>query len=577
MGALFSNIAKLRSDFGVDISGFAFDFQVSIDVYDPTTRIPTLWQGGVTLPGAEYYSATGSPIDTQAYVRFISSLFSLSPNPINADDANAIFQYEKSMTGILLSPDQYEATSEIYNKVEWARFFPMVSREIAQYANNLTIMPANQKTYFNLGTPTFFVRYADLIRGTNLNVMKNVAIYTLFKKTYPLMGTQYYEAAKQLTLLLNGITHSSPTARELSCLYTVVDDLEILMGHYFVQKAGINEEYKEHVTELIDFNMKAFENRLKNNQWMDTSTRISAEAKLAAMRKQVCYPDDWSEVLDFEQQLGLPLNPLRFFNNSLRISNLYDRDSFNQLGKLVDPNEWSVGYGFLPSRQQESPEVVNAFYAPDLNRITIPAGIARPPFLYSYTMRKAPLSAIYGSFASIINHEITHGFDNNGRLYGPDGGMLNWWTTLSVQKFSISAQCIVTARSMLETQVVGLYVDGALTLGENIADLGGVETALDAMLAKKASLTETETIDYESAIRTVFPKFDDTQLFFLFFIQNWCEKSTNEAVHALVASNPHAPAAQRVKGTLMDVPRFAQAFQCSVGDPYNPTSHCSIW
>jgi predicted metalloendopeptidase len=576
--ALFSNIAKLRSNYGVDISSFAFDFQVSIDLYDPTVRIPTLWQGSVTLPGSEYYSATSSPIDTQAYLRYITSLFSLSPNPISSDDATAIFQYEKTVSGILLTPDKYEAVAELYNKVEWGRFFPMVSREISVYANNLTVMPQSQRTYFNLGTPTYFVRYADVLRSTNLGVLRNVALYSLFKKTYSLMATQYYEAAKQLILLLNGISDTSTgTPRELMCLYTVVDDLELLMGHYFVQKAGIGASYKAHVAELIELHVQAFENRLKVNTWMDASTRISAEAKLEAMRRQVCYPDDWSEVLEFEQQLGMPLNPLRFFNNSLRIANLYDRESFNQLGKLVDPNEWSVGYRLLPGLDEESPEVVNAFYAPDLNRITIPAGIARPPFLYSYTWREAPLSAIYGGLGSVIGHEITHGFDNVGREYGPDGGFLNWWTTTAEQQFSISAQCIVTSRSMLETQVEGLYVDGALTLGENIADLGGIETALDAMIAKKATLTENERMDYDGAMKTVFPQFDDTQLFFLFFIQNWCEKSTDKAVRALVASNPHAPAAQRVKGTLRDVARFAEAFSCNVGDAYYPKSRCSIW
>jgi predicted metalloendopeptidase len=574
---LFSNIARLRNDFGVDISGFAFDFQVSIDVYDPTTRIPTLWQGGVTLPGSEYYAATGSPIDQQSYLRFITSLFSLSPNPISSEDANSIFIYERTVSGILLGPEQFETPAELYNKVEWTRFFPMVSREIATYANALSAMPASQKTFFNLGTPSYFVKYADVMRSTSLGVLKNVALYTLFKKTYALMATQYYEADRQLSLLLNGISHSSGSARELGCLYTVVEDLELLMGHYFVQKAGIDEVYKEHVAELIELHVLAFENRLKANPWMDASTRISAQAKLEAMRRQVCYPDDWSEVLDFEQQLGLPLSPVAFFNNSLRIAQLYDRSSFAHLGKLVDPNEWSVGYSMLESKRRESPEVVNAFYSPDLNRITIPAGIARPPFLYSYTWRRAPLSAIYGGLGTVIGHEITHGFDNQGRKYGPDGGLLNWWTSAAEQQFSIAAQCIATSRSMLETQVSGLYVNGLLTLGENIADLGGIETALDAMLAKKATLSESELADYEDAIRIVFPALDDTQLFYLFFIQNWCAKSTNEAVHALVASNPHAPAAERVKGTLRDTPRFATAFGCSVGSEYSPRSHCSIW
>jgi len=571
---LFVHLAKLRSVRGIDLSGFAFHFNPMINVFQPTERLCGLWQGDVTLPSAHYYNQASSPIDLQAYRRYIVALFALSPTPITADEAGEIVAYETALSGILLSSEAADEPAELFNKLEWSKLHQMVPTAIAGYIDALTLIPSGQRRYFSLGTETYFIAFRDLLQMTSFRVLKNVALYTLYKQAYPLMGTEYNQAARELSNLLNGVKHKN-NDRELNCLYVVTNELELLMGHYFVQKAGIDNIYKQHVSELISFHIDAFYARLQSNKWMDTATRIAAEAKLNEMRRQVCFPDDWSDVLDFEQRLGAPLRPKEFFNNTLRIHLINDQHAFSQLGQPVDPNEWSVGDSMI--LRSESPEIVNAFYSPTLNRITIPAGIARPPFLYSYTWKQAPLSAIYGGLGSVIGHEITHGFDSSGAEFGKDGALSNWWTDASAQKFAIDTQCIVTARSQIETQVPGLYVNGAQTVNENIADLGGVETALDAMSAKWDSLTETERTDYSSALKTVFPDFDETQLFFLFYIQNWCEKETDESVTALIESNPHAPAAARVRGTLSDIPRFAMAFQCKAGDPYNPPDRCNVW
>ena len=579
--ALFVHLALLRSRYGLDTAGFAFHFDPTINIYLPTERLVGLWQGDVTLPSAHYYNPATSPIDLQAYRRYIVALFALSPTPISADDAGQIVAYEAALSDILLSAEAADEPAELFNKIEWSRLHQMVPSAIAAYIDTLDLMTPSQRTFFSLGTATYFIRYQDLLVTTPFAVLKNVALYTLYKQTYPLMASQYSQAARELSSLLNGVKHRNDD-RELACLYTVTNDLELLMGHYFVQKAGIDNEYKEHVADLISFHIDAFYARLQSNKWMDATTRIAAEAKLNAMRRQVCFPDDWSDVLEFEQRLLSPLRPDAFFNNSLRLKRINDLQAFAQLGQPVDPNEWEVGDSMLLRnsmllRSSESPEIVNAFYSPSLNRITIPAGIARPPFLYSYTWRQAPLSAIYGGLGAVIGHEITHGFDNNGAEFGTDGALSNWWTTASEQQFAIATQCVATSRSQLETQVPGLYVNGRRTLGENIADLGGVETALDAMRSKWASLSESERTDYSSALKTAFPDLDETQLFFLFFIQDWCEKATDESVEALVESNPHAPAEARVRGTLADIPRFAMAFQCKSGDPYNPPDRCTVW
>jgi len=576
---VFERMAQLRTEYGFDISGFAFSFSPTVNVYEPSKRLAGFWQGDVTLPSPHYYDQSTSPIDIEAYKRYITSLFALSPNPIHADDARAVFNFETIMTLIMLTNDEANTKNELFTKHPWSKMKDLLPSELVAYVNALELMPADQKSEFSLGTPSFFVKFIDLLQTTTLPILKNMALYTLFKQAYPLMGSTYQQAAKELSLLVNGVKHkSNSNSRELACLYKVTNEMELLMGHYFVQKAGINAEYKQHVAELIAFHVEAFNERLQRNTWMDATTRIAAEAKLAEMRRQVCYPDDWSEVLDFEQRLGAPMRPNDFFNNTMRIRSLFDHKAFEQLGQPVDPDAWSFGALLYPLwEKSESPEIVNAFYSPNLNRITIPAGIARPPFLYSYTHRNAPLSAIYGGLGTVIGHEITHGFDNSGSAYGKDGALTNWWSPVAQTQFAIDTQCVATARSQIETQVEGLYVNGVQTLGENIADLGGVETALDAMLAKRASLSESERTNYDTALRTVFPDLTDTQLFFLFFIQNWCEKATDESVSALIESNPHAPGAARVRGTLSDMPRFATAFQCKAGDPYNPSDRCTVW
>lgn len=572
---LFKNLAIIRSLYGLDLVRFAFAFETGIDVFDPTTRIMTIWQGSSTLPSVEYYDPIYSPIDLQSYIRYITSMFSFSPNPISSEQASTIVDFEKAVAAAMLTSDEYSDTTAIYNKIAWSSMGNYIPREFMTYVTNLSIVPQSQKTYVNLGTPTYFRDIGDLIRLTPLATLKNMALYSLYKNTYSLLGSRYYEANHQLYSLLTGTSyHSSARSREIMCLYVMSNELDLLTGHYFVQSAGIDYEYKKHILELISEIRDAFDERLRLNTWMDSTTRIAAEGKLEAMRIQACYPEDWNEVLDFEQRLGLPLSSLKYFNNSLRIQALYDQRAFELLAKPVDPMAWSHSDSVL---LREDPDVVNAFYSPNFNRITIPSGITRTPFLYSYTWKKAPLGTIYGGLGTVIGHEDTHGFDNQGSQYASDGKLFNWWSDASKQQFNINAQCISTSRSHLETQVDGLYVNGALTLGENIADLGGVEIALDAMLKKKSQLSASELVDYEAAMRTCFPDMTETKLFFLSYIQLWCSKETDESVIELVDSNPHPPGAQRVKGTLRDVPRFAQEFSCKVNSPYNPVDRCEIW
>lgn len=568
---LFKVMAILRSTAGLDLGSFAFTLAPIPDIYNPTVRIITVSQASLPLPGPDYYLPSLGLINEQEYYRFIISMFALSPHPIGIDEAIAIYAYESAVSKILVNGERAQDSSQLYRKVQWGDMRNFLPREIMVYMLNFGLIPPKQMTSLNIETLAYFTAYNDLLRGLDFKILKNVALYSLFRNTYPLLGPQYYDTQKGLYSMLEGVSHKPQTkaGRERMCVAQTSEDLQLLMGHYFVKAAQIDQTFKDHVNDIIENLQAAFAIRIENNTWMDAMTKSSAEGKLSAMRKQICFPDDWNGVLQFEQALGLPLSPANFINNSLRLSLTKDKMVFGSLGQPIDPNAWAV--------DAESPAIVNAFYSPDFNRITIPAGITRPPFLYSYTWRNAPFSSIYGGIGAVLGHEITHGYDNMGRRFAADGAFVNWWTVASDNAFSVAAQCVANFYDRLETQVPDLYVDGALTLGENIADLGGLETAFDAFLVEKELLNDVDHTDYENALSYVFPKHSDAQLFFIFYAQNWCEKATDDSVRELVESNPHAPAAQRVKGVLMNMPRFAETFSCGTGSGYVPPDRCKVW
>jgi putative endopeptidase len=568
---LFKSMAMLRTVNGLDLATFAFTFAPIADLYNPTVRIATVSQATLPLPGPDYYIPSIGLINEQEYYRYIISMFALSPHPIGIDEAIAIYAYEAAVSKLLVNGNRAQDPSQLYRKVQWGDMRNFLPREVMVYLINFNLIPTKQMNNLNIETLDFFTAYNDLLRGLDFKILKNVALYSLFRSTYPLLGAQYYDTQKGLYSMLEGVSHKAQSlaAREKMCVSVVATDLKLLMGHYFVKAAQIDETFKQHVNDIIENLQAAFAIRIENNTWMDAMTKSSAEGKLSAMRKQICYPDDWNGALEFEQNLGAPLDAKNFFSNALRLSFTTDKMAFNSLGRLINPNEWSF--------DAESPAIVNAFYSPDFNRITIPAGITRPPFLYSYTWRNAPFSSIYGGIGAVVGHEITHGYDNLGRRFAADGAYVNWWTIASDNAFSVAAQCVSNFYDHLETQVPDLYVDGALTLGENIADMGGLETAFDAFLAEKALLNDVDHTDYENALSYVFPKLSDAQLFFIFYAQNWCEKATDDSVRELVESNPHAPAAQRVKGVLMNMPRFAETFSCGTGNGYVPPDRCKVW
>lgn len=573
---LFSLLGKARYKHGLKLANFAFRISTTSDPYNSSARIVTFSNAENTLPSPVYYSDE-SRIDLQNYQRFIASMFSVSPTPINSEEAKAILDYETEIAAII----SFVTTSSFEDDYARKNFTTVRNAlganvlayidsfkllEPVHFSNGVFVMPSN---YFSVLT--------ELLEETPLATLQNLALYSLFKETFPLLGPLYFNTFRELNSIISGTAVHSITPQERSafCIRSTTNNMPMLMGHYYVNAAGINEAYKTHLTELTQITRESFSKRLDKNTWMDVATKVAAEKKLQEMAEQICYPDSWDSVLEFEQLLNHSFDPEDYFKNTLRIFKVNEKIEFDSVLKLTDRNEW--GFDFV-KYEIEGPEIINAFYSPSLNRINIAAGMAQAPFIYDYDWRGAPLSSTFGGIVSIIGHEITHGFDNQGSQFNGEGELENWWSDVSKRQFGIDAQCIAASRSRVETQIPGVYLNGNRVLGESIADLGGIETALDAMDEwELLKLSEEDRKLYDAALYEIFPTLNKRQLFFLFFIQNYCELQTDEAVYDQVVSDPHPPGRERVNALLADVPRFSEAFNCKSGTRYNPPDSCSIW
>jgi predicted metalloendopeptidase len=279
---------------------------------------------------------------------------------------------------------------------------------------------------------------------------------------------------------------------------------------------------------------------------MDAQTRSAALAKLDAMNDKVGYPDKW-RAYDFE------ITRTSYAKNALAADLFESRRQLRKIGKPVDKTEWGM-----------TPPTVNAYYDPSLNEIVLPAGELQPPF---FSKDFYPPVNIGDEGANTIGHEITHAFDDEGSQFDGAGNLRDWWTKETKGKFEAATKCVQDQYSQYEA-VPGVKLNGELTSGENIADIGGVKLGLAALAAwQKAHPNERRTVK----------GFSDEQLFFLAYSQGWCSKETPQFLETLARTNPHSPPRWRVNGPMSDTDAFAKAYQCKPGTPMNSGRTCSVW
>jgi endothelin-converting enzyme/putative endopeptidase len=340
---------------------------------------------------------------------------------------------------------------------------------------------------------------------------------------------------------LTGTTELEP--RWKRCVSATDNDLGFALGQKFVDKV-FGAEGKARTLKMVEEIEKALGRDTQSLAWMTPATKEQALIKLRAVINKIGYPDKLRDYSTVKIARGEAVG------NDERATEFEVHRQLNQIGKPVDRSEWVM-----------TPPTVNAYYNPPENSINFPAGILQPPF---YDNRLDP-AVNYGGVGSVIGHELTHGFDDQGRKFDPQGNLRDWWSPEDAKEFEKRAECFIQEYSAF-TPLENVHLNGKLTLGENTADNGGLRLAFMALM---------DSLDGKSQLK--IDGFTPEQRFFLAWGQVWCQNVRPEAARLRAQTDPHSPGQYRVNGVLQNMPEFQQAFSCKVGQPMVRAPACRVW
>ncbi|XP_010212088.1 PREDICTED: endothelin-converting enzyme 1 [Tinamus guttatus] len=381
-------------------------------------------------------------------------------------------------------------------------------------------------------------------------LLHNYMIWNLVRKTSPFLDQRFQDAEEKFMEVMYG-TKKTCLPRWKFCISDTDNNLGFALGAMFV-KATFAEDSKQVAEEMIAEIKTAFEESLETLQWMDEETRRSAKEKADAIYNMIGYPKFIMDPKELDKVFNdYEAVPDLYFENVMQFYNFSARVTADQLRKPPNRDQWSM-----------TPPTVNAYYSPTKNEIVFPAGILQAPF---YT-RASPKSLNFGGIGVVVGHELTHAFDDQGREYDKDGNLRPWWKNSSVEAFKRQTECMVEQYS--NYTVNGEAVNGKHTLGENIADNGGLKAAYRAYQNWLKKNGEEETLPTLGLT--------NHQLFFVGFAQRWFLRGGLGSHEGLI-TDPHSPSRYRVIGTVSNSREFAQHFACPPGSPMNPPKKCEVW
>jgi len=514
-----------------------FDFGSGQDDKDSTREIAQAVQGGLGMPDRDYYTKDddASKKLRDAYVAHVTKMLTLLGESAEKSDADAkkILALETSLAQASRTRVELRDPQKNYNKMtqtelqtltpdwNWGDYFK---------ETGLTV-PGD----IDVHQPDFFKALNTAFTSTSIDDWKTYLRWHLINAAASALSSDFVNEDfnfKETTL--RGTPQIKPRWKRV----ILSEDGEIgeALGKLYVAQY-FPPEAKARALELINNLKEALADRIKTLEWMDEPTKKAALDKLAAFQVKIGYPEKWRDY----STLMIDRGP--FVLNKLRAENFEAKRELNKIGKPVDRTEWGM-----------TPPTVNAYYNPKMNEIVFPAGILQPPFFYA----NADDAVNYGGIGAVIGHEMTHGFDDQGRQYDKVGNLTDWWSPQSAEEFKKRSDAIVQQYNEYEP-LPGLHVNGALTEGENIADVGGVKLAHAAL--QKALDKHAEERDKK------IDGFTPEQRFFLSFAAIWRQKIRDEEQKLRLNTDPHSPAHYRVNGPLSDLPEFQKAFNVPDGAP----------
>ena len=522
-----------------------YSFYVDQDEKNTSANIAQFGQGGLTLPDRDYYlvnNARNRDIK-QAYESYVQKLFTLA----GTGDTEAvnkfgqIWELETDLANAQWSRIAMRDPYRTYNKFDLAKLQQDAAQLKWKETFNLLKIPLTDSVVVN--NPDFFKAAAKLLTEKSLEEWKTYLQWNVLKNAAPNLSTPFVKANFEFAQILTGQKEITPRWQRS---FRVIDNsIGDLLGQLYVAKY-FKPEAKKRMADLVKNLSNTYEERIKTLDWMSETTKKKAIEKLHAFTPKIGYPDKW-KTYD-----GLEINRDDYFGN-IRRAKIWDyNDMVDQLGKPIDRTRWGM-----------TPPTVNAYYNPVNNEIAFPAGILQFPF-FDFSADDA---VNYGGIAAVIGHEMTHGFDDQGRQYAADGNLKDWWTKEDADNFKKLADRVVeqyNGYTVLDT----LHVQGKLTLGENLADLGGLALAY-AAFKKTPQGQSDEKID----------GFTPDQRFFLSWAQVWRMNITPETAAQLITVDPHSPADARTIGPLVNMDAWYKAFDIKPGDKlYKPENErIRVW
>ena len=420
--------------------------------------------------------------------------------------------------------------------IAWPAFFPATG--------------APPITDLNVGNPDFFKGLHDLLQSTDIDTIKTYLRWQLINGIpgYALPTAFDEEDFNFYGHELRG--QPQQRARWKRCSQATDGALGEALGETYV-KAFFPPQNKARTVQMVKDIEDALDREVDTLTWMSAETKVKAKAKLHLVADKIGYPDHWRDYSSLKIVRGDAVG------NVTRSVEFEAHRQLAKIGKPVDRGEWGM-----------TPPTVNAYYNPSMNDINFPAGILQAPF-YS---PEATDAENYGHAGAIVGHELTHGFDDEGRQFDAKGNFLDWWTPSDSKQFTERASCVVKEYDGF-VAVDQLHVNGQLTLGENLADLGGLKLAFLAYLdrAQKAGVDLTQKGGAE------YGNLTPEQQFFVSYGQGWCQNNRPEDIRLRVQTDPHSPEEFRVNGVVVNLPQFQKAFACKTGQPMAPKDRCTIW
>ncbi|XP_045542231.1 neprilysin-2 isoform X1 [Papilio machaon] len=538
---------------------YFLDFSISVDVKNSTKRIIDLDQASLGL-SREYLSHGFNDKLVQAYYSYMVDISVL----LGADRKRAetelreSLDFEITLANISLPLEKRRNATALYNPMtvtQLQKRFPKV--DWMKYINRLLAphVSIDMDEVVIVNVPSYITSLEQFLESTPKRVQANYVMWRVAGASVSYLTDELRRRQLSYVTVLSGKTERESRWKE--CVDTTSMSLSISVGALYIRKY-FNEDSKKNALEMVKDIREQFRRTLEEVEWMDDTTRRAALAKADAMAAHIAYPDEMlndEKLSEFYE--GLEMSEDKLMESVLNLT-LFGTDYlFQKLRQPVNKTDW-VTHG--------RPAIVNAFYSSIENSIQFPAGILQGAFFSA--LRPAYMN--YGAIGFVIGHEITHGFDDQGRQFDKDGNLVDWWQEETKQKYLKKAKCIIDQYSNYTVEEVGLKLNGVNTQGENIADNGGIKGAYYAYEAWTKRHGEEPRLPG-------LEKYTPKQLFWLSAASTWCSVYRKEALKLRITTGFHAPGRFRVLGPLSNMEEFSRDYSCPLGSPMNPKNKCKVW